>query len=96
MASTFIDDLNATLSNFDTVWLRGLGPPRFQDFRPSDNIEDRRRQHYYNLAVDPPPQEIVGREQGTGFDYDYLSFFIRAALGVSNPLSIEAGINNIK
>jgi hypothetical protein len=100
---TFINTLNATLDSIDKAFrptydgYQFTGPPRFQDFRRSDDVEDRRRQSYYqNPVADPAPPDIVGQEQGSGFDYDYLSSVIRIALGQSNPLSIAAGINDIK
>jgi hypothetical protein len=68
----------------------------YDAFRRSDDIEDRRRQKYSQNPAAPP--EIVGREQGTDFDYYYLSSVIQSALGVPNnsALSIAAGINDIK
>jgi hypothetical protein len=80
------------------------GQPRFQDFRRSDDVEDRRRQSYYqSVKSNPTPEEhpeyeFTGREQGTNFDYDYLSYVVRAGLLTStgpNPLSLAAGINDI-
>jgi hypothetical protein len=89
--------LENQLASIDALWPGSLGPPRFRDFRRSDDVEDRRLQRYsQNPVVDPADQEVVGREQGTGFDYDYLSEVIRMWHGQSDPLSIAAGINDIE
>src|SRR5665213_72909 len=72
-------------------------------FRRSDDIEDRRRQKYSQNPVAVVDYGAVGREQGTGFDYDYLSMVIRNNYynffkqgdDSPSPLAVDAGINNI-
>jgi hypothetical protein len=77
-----------------TLWMTGIsdprvgmmdGPPRFQDFRRSDDIEDRRKQ--YSQNPQGPPTNITFEQAWSTFADDMLR-------GTS-PLSKALGIDDI-